>query len=112
MLFGAYRSPPERIGIACNATRRLLSRRDNILLVSDTSGKVLLIYVTHDLLEAAHSELDDLGHRAKPKRVAEVDRVPARVPVQVEPARQPDRVFLGALDRLEGPSYFTALQVG
>ena len=46
------------------------------------------------------------------KRITEIDRVTPSVPVQVEPPCQPDRVFLGALDRLEGPSYSAALQVG
>ena len=46
------------------------------------------------------------------KWVREVDGVAVGIAVEVEPAREPDRVFLGALDRLEGPSYFAALQVG
>ena len=35
--------------------------------------------------------------RAEPKRIREVDRIPAGIPIQIEPARQPDRIFLGEL---------------
>lgn len=35
------------------------------------------------------------AHRAQPKRIREVHRIPARKPVQVQPAREPDEVFLG-----------------
>jgi hypothetical protein len=33
--------------------------------------------------------------RTEPKRVGEVDRIAGRKAVEVEPSRQPDRIFLG-----------------
>jgi hypothetical protein len=35
--------------------------------------------------------------REQPERIREIDRIAARKPVQVEPTRQPDGVFLGEL---------------
>jgi len=49
--------------------------------------------------------------RTQPERIREVGRVSAGIPIQIDPPRQPDWIFLGALDRLEGPSYSAALQV-
>jgi len=31
---------------------------------------------------------------AQPKRIAEVNRIPTRKPIQIEPAREPDGIFL------------------
>ena len=36
-----------------------------------------------------------LAPGTQPERVAEVDRIPAREPIQIEPTREPDRIFLG-----------------
>jgi len=33
--------------------------------------------------------------RTQPKRITEIHRIPRRVPIQVEPAREADGVFLG-----------------
>ena len=40
-----------------------------------------------------------LDGRTQPKRIGEIDRVPIGVAVQIEPSRQPDRIFLGELSR-------------
>jgi hypothetical protein len=42
--------------------------------------------------ELSHEGWNACGRQ--PKRIAETDRVPARKPVEVQPARQPDRIFL------------------
>jgi hypothetical protein len=45
--------------------------------------------------------LDNSGAvRAEPKRVRKVDRIPARIPIQIEPTRQSNRVRLRELTRL------------
>ena len=40
--------------------------------------------------------------RAQSEWIAEIHRVPARVSVQIEPAREPDRVFLRGIERSAG----------
>ena len=87
-------------------------------LVAKTIGTTATALDQSDVVSAcqaikSHSYeavMDRSGPEAK--RIAEVDRIPARKPIQIEPPGEPDRVFLGALDRLEGPSYCAALQVG
>jgi hypothetical protein len=37
----------------------------------------------------------------KPKRIVEIDRIPTRISVEIQPPRQPDRVFLREIDRSE-----------
>ena len=46
---------------------------------------------------------------AEAKRIRKVDRIPARIPIQIQPTRQPNRVRLRALTRLK--SYERALRV-
>ena len=36
---------------------------------------------------------------AQPKRIREVDRIPVGKPVEIEPPREPDRIFLGNASR-------------
>jgi hypothetical protein len=48
--------------------------------------------------------------RTQPKRIPEVDRIPARKPIEIEPAREPERIFLRE-DTAGWPSFHTSVSV-
>src|SRR3990172_9587129 len=82
--------------------------------VADTLRSVL--QCTPDRAKCLHGRIDGVRHRrttgidrflhqaltlgigwvlAQPKQVAEVDRIAVGIPIEVEPAGEPDRIFLG-----------------
>jgi hypothetical protein len=77
-------------------TRSNVGLRDGIVACQ---GSRSVIQAADYWYEACHHrcQFSATCYSIEPERITEIDRIPAGKPVQVEPTRQPDGVFLGEL---------------